>query len=83
MCESLYFFDRAFRMRLFGLAVLFSSMVSMGVAQENRIDIVRPDAPELAGFGEYDIGVQTLKLIDPDRIDIRNTKRGGVSSIYD
>ena len=83
MCESLYFFDRAFRMRLFGLAVLFSSMVSMVVAQENRIDIVRPDAPELAGFGEYDIGVQTLKLIDPDRIDILNTKRGGESAIYD
>ena len=70
-------------MRLFGLAVLFFSMVSMGVAQENRIDIVRPDAPELAGFGEYDIGVQTLEFVDPNRIDILNTKRGGDSAIYD
>ena len=52
-------------------------------AQDNRIDIVRPDAPELASFGGYDIGVRTLEFTDPDRIDILNTERGGESAIYD
>ncbi len=65
-------------MRLFGTlilkAALFVSMASAVVAQENRIDTVRPDAPELASFGDYDIGVRTLEFVDPDRIDILNTK---------
>ena len=51
-------------------------------AQENRIDIVRPDAPELASFGDYDIGVQTLEVVDPNRVDILNTPRGGESVYY-
>jgi predicted dienelactone hydrolase len=52
-------------------------------AQENRIDSIRPDAPELASFGDYDIGVQTLEVVDSNRIDILNTPRGGESIYYD
>ena len=52
-------------------------------AQENRIDIVRPDAPELASFGEHDIGVRTLDVVDANRVDILNTPRGGDSVYYD
>lgn len=37
---------------------------------ENRIDQQRPDAPELAAYGEYAIGVHTLELTHPDQIDI-------------
>lgn len=37
---------------------------------ENRIDLVRPDAPELAGFGDHAIGVRTLTLTDTDRADV-------------
>jgi predicted dienelactone hydrolase len=70
-------------MRRFGVVVLVMSMASSLVAQENRIDTVRPDAPELASFGDYDIGVRTLEFVDPDRIDILNTDRGGESAIYD
>ncbi len=70
-------------MRFFGLVVLFLGMVTNLIAQENRIDIVRPDAPELTKFGDYDIGVRTLQFVDPDRIDIINTDRGGESAIYD
>ncbi len=74
-------------MRLFGTlilkAALFVSMASGLMAQENRIDIVRPDAPELASFGDYDIGVRTLEFVDPDRIDILNTDRGGENAVYD
>lgn len=37
---------------------------------ENRIDTIRPDAPELAAYGGQAIGVRTLHLIDPGRIDV-------------
>jgi predicted dienelactone hydrolase len=70
-------------MRLFGIVALLVSMASSVVAQENRIDTVRPDAPELASFGDYNIGVRTLEFVDPDRIDILNTQRGGESAVYD
>ncbi len=52
-------------------------------AQENRIDIVRADAPELASFGIYDIGVNTIEMIARDRIDVVDTKRGGENIVYD
>ncbi|MEP4198875.1 MAG: dienelactone hydrolase [Aliishimia sp.] len=39
---------------------------------ENRIDVVRPDAPALAPYGAYPIGVRTMTFTDPDRIDILN-----------
>lgn len=74
------------RMRPLGLVALLMTLtmtiVTNLIAQENRIDIVRPDAPELASFGSYDIGVRTLQLVDPGRIDILNTPRGGESVIY-
>ena len=70
-------------MRLFGIIALLVSMAPGLAAQENRIDIIRPDAPELASFGDYDIGVRTLEFVDTDRIDILNTERGGESAVYD
>jgi predicted dienelactone hydrolase len=36
----------------------------------NRIDRTHPDAPELAGYGPYPIGVQTLALANPRQIDV-------------
>jgi predicted dienelactone hydrolase len=51
-------------------------------SQENRIDQVGPDAPELASFGEFDIGVRTLNLLDEGRIDVLNTPRGGETVLY-
>lgn len=44
---------------------------------ENRIDTVRPDAPELAGYGASPVGVRSLTLTDPDRIDILATASAG------
>ncbi len=40
---------------------------------ENRIDRIRPDAPELAAFGAHPIGVQTLEFTNPGQNDILNT----------
>ena len=51
------------------LLVMFSGL-SLTIFAENRIDTQRPDAPELAAYGEYTIGVQTLKIVNPEQIDI-------------
>lgn len=52
-------------------------------APVNRIDLVRPDAPELAQFGEFDIGVRTLELVDSARPDILNMRPGQDTPLYD
>ena len=52
-------------------------------AQSNRIDLIRHDAPELADFGDYTVGVRTLTFIDPDRADILNTQAGEETRVYD
>ncbi|MBT8146348.1 MAG: dienelactone hydrolase, partial [Gammaproteobacteria bacterium] len=53
------------------------------VAQTNRVDQIRPDAPDLAPFGDYDIGVRTLQFTNPDQPDIVNTVNGEDSPRYD
>ena len=52
-------------------------------AQVNRIDIIRPDAPSLAAYGNYDIGVRTIVVTDSGRVDVLNTQRGSEVAIYD
>jgi predicted dienelactone hydrolase len=51
--------------------------------QINRIDIIRPDAPILAPYGDLDIGVRTLTLVDRGRVDVVNTQPGKPNAIYD
>ena len=46
-------------------------------AAPNRIDTVAPMAPELASYGAHDIGVRTLRVTDPQRIDVLKTTAGG------
>ncbi len=41
-----------------------------------------PDAPELAVRGEYQVGVQTLKFVNKDQVDVLNSK-DGVDPLYD
>ncbi len=54
------------------------------VAQsDNRIDLQRPDAPELAAFGDHAVGVRTLEVVDPDRIDVLGTASGAEAPRYD
>ena len=66
------------------LITLIATCVSFNVlAHDNHIDIIRQDAPTLAHFGDYDIGVRTLELTDPNRPDVLNTKQGGKTAYYD
>lgn len=52
-------------------------------AQQNHVDTVTPNAPELASFGKYSIGVRTLQATDKNRPDVLNTKEGGPVARYD
>jgi predicted dienelactone hydrolase len=65
---------------VFGLLIWLTLPAS---AQTNRIDVVTPLAPELAGYGPHDIGVRTIQVTDRNRIDILNTKEGGPTAHYD
>ena len=71
--------------RVFAVLVVSLGLV-IGTAQEgfeNRIDVVRPDAPELAAHGEFDIGVRTVELSDPDGFDVVNAVAGEDIPTYD
>lgn len=48
------------------------SPVSAQMTAHNPIDQTRPDAPELAAFGDHVIGVRTLNFTHPGQIDILN-----------
>lgn len=50
---------------------------------ENRIDLIRPDAPELAARGPWRIGVTTLKAINPAQPDIAHAVPGEPVPFYD
>ncbi|MBL4631510.1 MAG: dienelactone hydrolase, partial [Paraglaciecola sp.] len=52
------------------LLLVILSGLSVASFAQNRIDTQRPDAPELAAYGQYAIGVKTLKIINPQQIDI-------------
>ena len=59
-------------MRHFVAALLWCALGGIGMAQTNRIDDTLPNAPSLAPRGAYDIGVRTITVTDPDRIDVLN-----------
>jgi len=52
-------------------------------AQDNRIDTIRSDAPELAKYGKLAIGVKTLNLVHPGQADILKFKAGAPMPVYD
>lgn len=58
--------------------IALATMGAPAMAQ-NRIDTVRPDAPELAGYGAHPVGVRTLTLTDPDRPDVLASAEGLVT----
>ena len=63
-------------------ASIFTQTTSI-MASQNRIDIIRPDAPELAAFGASAVGVHTLEVLHRDQVDILNVKPGGALPRYD
>lgn len=65
------------------VGVLLVAVLAAGSAiAENRIDQVRPDAPELAPYGSHAIGVRTIELTNPDQLDLVNAKPGNEIERY-
>jgi predicted dienelactone hydrolase len=51
---------------------LVACLAALPALAENRIDLIRPDAPELAAPGPHPVGVTTLSLVNPGQTDIVN-----------
>ena len=65
-------------------AITLTLLLMLTVASaHNRIDMVRPDAPELAAFGTFTPGVRTLELVNLDQLDIVNAQAGATTPRYD
>ncbi len=73
-------FKHALVSTLVGAALGLSSMA---MAQDNRIDTIRPDAPALAAYGKHAIGVKTLSLSHARQLDILKAKAGEPIPSYD
>lgn len=56
-------------------AILCTLGVS-GVHAQNRIDVQRPDAPELAAYGQYEIGTRPIELVHSGQVDVLALDRG-------
>ena len=63
------------------IAGLFSSGYSQSSEKAFIYGDLLPDAPELAGRGDYSVGVQTIDLVHKDQIDILNYGKGS-DSLY-
>ncbi len=51
-------------------SVLVSPFAILPASAENRIDTQRPDAPELAAYGDYEVGTRPLYLTNPNQLDV-------------
>jgi predicted dienelactone hydrolase len=65
-----------------GLAALLG-LGGPAMANDNRIDTIRSDAPELAAYGKLAVGVKTLRLVNPGQQDIARFKAGQPMPVYD
>ena len=64
-------------------ATLALLSLALPAAAENRIDVIRPDAPELAAYGALPVGVRTMEFRNPDQVDVLNTAADGEVPRYD
>jgi predicted dienelactone hydrolase len=70
-------------MRLVPLVVAVACAAVTAAAQQNRIDLVAPTAPDLAAFGPLPIGVRTITVTDRRRPDVLRTPEAGPVARYD
>ena len=69
-----------FRLLCFTMLVMvFATLTSAFAQMPGSGDFVfgdpRPDAPELAAPGTYNIGVRTLEAVNPDQLDVFGNHR--------
>ncbi|WP_299889283.1 alpha/beta fold hydrolase [uncultured Ruegeria sp.] len=58
------------------------ALLALPVQAENRIDVIRPDAPDLAAYGGYPVGVREMTFTNPDQADVVNTGADGEIARY-
>jgi len=51
-------------------ALVANPLMAQTLMAENRIDLQRPDAPELASYGVYETGTRPIDLINPQQLDV-------------
>ena len=67
---------------LVGLTVVLATTLPVW-AQENRVDSIRPDAPALAKYGTFGVGVRTARFIHANQVDVLKAKAGEPLPHYD
>lgn len=61
------------------IAILFNGLTISTVNAQTNVFLYGdqlPDAPQLSARGSYKVGVQTVNLVNPDQVDILNSKEG-------
>ena len=66
-----------------GVAVVTGLLCTTALAENNRVDQIRPDAPELAAHGDSPVGVRTITVTNPDQVDILKVEDGKDLPRYD
>ncbi|WP_394154209.1 alpha/beta hydrolase family protein [Loktanella salsilacus] len=65
------------------LPVALMGLAALPAAAQNRIDVIRPDAPALAAYGDYKVGVQTMTFTNMGQVDVVNAQAEGDIPTYD
>jgi predicted dienelactone hydrolase len=65
-----------------GLAAVLG-FTGAALAEDNHVDTQRSDAPELARYGPFNIGVKTLQLSHAKQLDVLHAKPGEAIPVYD
>ena len=65
------------------LLCLVFTMSTPASAQDNRIDMIRSDAPSLAAYSNLDIGVKIFVFKHEKQIDVLNIQEGQPAPLYD
>ncbi len=65
------------------MCAVASPSIAQDMSHNNRIDLIRPDAPALAKHGEHGIGVRTLEVVNKNQIDVLKAAAGQEPPRYD
>jgi predicted dienelactone hydrolase len=60
-----------------------SPSIAQDMSHNNRIDLIRPDAPALAKHGEHGVGVRTLEAVNKNQVDVLKAVAGQEPPRYD
>ncbi|WP_299558089.1 dienelactone hydrolase [uncultured Sulfitobacter sp.] len=53
-----------------GTVAIAATLACAPAVAQNRIDTQLPNAPELAAYGDMNVGMRKLEMVNPDQIDI-------------